>query len=271
MNPETCQQSGQPQRSATRITLSVLLALVLREMRGRFGAHRLGAFWLLFEPIAHVLVMVAIFTLVRGRSIPGVEFPVFLVSGVVPFILMKNIVLRTMEAVSSNKALFSYRQIKPFDTVVARAVVEFFLAACVYLIILFVLGFWGGFDVSIHHPLEWIGTMVVCVMLSFSLGLIFCIVGEAMPEAKTIFRLIFLPLYFISAVVVPIWLIPADVMPWLLWNPFMHVIDEFRSAVFEHYPVIRGINLIYPGTFAAVSLFIGLGLYRARRLKLVAI
>ena len=247
------------------------MALVMREMRGRVSVHRLGAFWLLAEPIAHVLVLVGIFTLVRGRTLPGVEYPVFLVSGVVPFLMMKNVALRTMEGVASNKALFSYRQIKPLDTLAARAIVELILSICVYISISFVLGFWAGYDVLIHHPLEWFANFIVAAILSMALGIIFCILGEALPESKTVFRLIFLPLYFVSAVIFPIWMIPQDLMPYLLWNPFLHVINEFRQSAFENYPVIHGVTIIYPAGVSLVMLFLGLALYRVRRLKLGAI
>jgi len=258
-------------RSSLAITRAVIFALTLREIKGRLNARRLGTFWILFEPIAHVIGMVLIITVIRGRTIPGFEVPVFLLTGIVPFILMKNICLKLMEAVSSNKALFSYRQIKPADALVARTLVECCLFVCVYVLIMGSVGFFAGYDVSIAHPLEWVVMLLVGVLLAFSIGVILCIAGEAVPELKTFFRLMFLPLYFISGVVYPLWALPDNVLPWISWNPFLHIVDSLRWAVFPHYPFTMGVNPYYPIKVTLVLFFIAVGMYRARRLQLVAV
>lgn len=258
-------------RAPLKITRAVVLALVMREFRGRLNAKRLGAFWILFEPIAHVLGMIAIITIIRGRTIPGFDVPVFLLTGVVPFILMKNICLKLMEATSSNKALFSYRQIKPFSTFVARVIVECVLAACVYIILMFGVWFFLRLDVSMVDPLRWFAVLAVGVVFSFSVGIILCVIGEAVPELKLFFRMIFLPMYFLSGVVVPLWIMPGHIIEYATWNPILHLIDELRASIFEHYPITKGIGMTLPITVTVVTLFIALGLYRARRFRLVAV
>src|SRR5690554_1448043 len=117
-------------RSPAVIMKCVIFALILRELKTRFGARRMGAFWMVFEPMAHVLLMVSLFALVRDIHAPTMDYPVFLLSGIVPFFLMRNIVLKLMDAVSANQSLFAYPNIKPFDTFVARAAVELSLSSC---------------------------------------------------------------------------------------------------------------------------------------------
>lgn len=230
----------------------------------------MGAFWFIFEPLAHIVVLISIYSIMRSHNNYGMDMPMFLVSGVIPFLLFKNIALKGMEAVSANKALFSYRQIKPFDTIMARAIVECALMACIYLVVIFALGFWGGYEVSINRPLQWLGFLAIGIVLSFGLALLFCIVGEAVPEAKTFIRLAYMPLYFISGVILPLWLIPVQFIDALLWNPFLHIIDGMREATFSTYPRTQGISAAYAASTAGVVLFLGMFLYRARRLKLVA-
>ncbi|OZI77637.1 ABC transporter permease [Bordetella genomosp. 12] len=258
-------------RSSFNIVRAVIFALVLREMRGRFGARRAGMFWFFFEPIAHVLVVMSLYSLLRGRQVPGLDFPVYLISGIVPFLMFKNIMLKGMEAVNANKALFAYKQIKPFDTIVARTIVEFTLMGCVYIVVMGGLGFWGGFDVSLADPLRWLAVLAIGVGFSFGMALILCVVVDAMPELKIFIRLLFMPLYFISGVIIPVWLIPSEMLKFLLWNPLLHIIDEMRQSMFLHYHAAAGINLYYPFFCTLVVLFIGMALYRARRTNLVAI
>lgn len=257
-------------RNAWQICRDVTFALILREVKGKFGVNRLGAFWFLFEPLAHIGILISIYILVRAPHASLVDLPVFLAAGVVPFLLFKNIALKGMEAINANKALFSYRQIRPFDTVCARAIVESALMVCIYGLVMFVMGFWFGYDVQIHHPLEWAFYAFSGIALSFGLALIFCVIGEAIPESKTLIRLCYMPLYFISGIIVPLWIIPDKFIEWVLWNPYVHIIDGMRRSTFLAYPDVQGISPIYGAAAALLTLFIGLALYRIRRLKLVA-
>ncbi|KCB50130.1 ABC transporter, ATP-binding protein [Bordetella hinzii 1277] len=258
-------------RSSFTIIRAVIFALVLREMRGRFGARRAGMFWFFFEPIAHVIAVTAFYAVVRGRQVPGLEFPVYLISGVVPFLMFKNIMLKGMEAVNANKALFAYKQIKPYDTIVARTIVEFSLMGCVYVFLMMALGFWGQFDVSIVDPLRWLVVLAIGVAFSFGMALILCVIVDAVPELRVFIRLLFMPLYLISGVIIPVWLVPGEILQYVLWNPLLHIIDELRQGMFLHYHATAGINLEYPFSVSVVVLFIGMALYRARRTHLVAI
>lgn len=258
-------------RSSIKITKSVLFALILREVRGRLYARRFGAVWLLLEPIAHMLAMLALITVLRGRSVQGFEAPMFFVVGIAPFLMMRNICLRMMEAVNANAALFAYRQITPFDTMLARLVVEVAIFACVYTLIILGMGLFLGYDILIRYPMEWLGTLFVGIVFSFSIGIVLCVIAEAIPELKGFLRLLFMPLYFISGVLFPVWAIPHHLLDWIIWNPFLHIIDSLRWSIFEHYPTTPGIGMWYPLEVTVCSLFVALGVYRARRLRLVAI
>ena len=64
------------QRSHYQIQRDVIYALLLREMGSRFGRSRVGFLWVMVEPLAHLIVPVAIFGFLRDRMLPGVEYPV---------------------------------------------------------------------------------------------------------------------------------------------------------------------------------------------------
>ena len=258
-------------RSPVEITRAVVFALVLREVQARIGSHRLGLVWMLLEPILHITLLMLVFTYIRMRQVPGMEFPIFLLTGLVPFFLMRNIALRLMGAVDANRALFVYKQITPFDTFIARLIVDFALMSCVYVLLLAALGFWGGYDISIDKPLFWMLAIATGITFAFGLGLIFCVVVEAVPEAALVIRLLFLPLYFLSGVIIPVWMLPERLVAWAMWNPFLHVTDSIRVGVFEHYPVTHGIDLAYAGQWAVVTLFIGLSLFRLRQREILAL
>lgn len=248
---------------------SVIFALVLREMRTRFGKRRMGAFWVLFEPLAHILVILVMFSYIRGSSMRGIDFPVFLLSGMVPFFIFRDISLRLMEGVEANKGLFVYRQIKPADTFIARVLVESSLHSMVFVLTLTGMAWWG-FDTSIHSLFEWFLLLILLILLAYGLGNLFCVVGHYLPESKIIINLLFFPLYLLSGVIFPVRNLPASVLDWLLLNPLLHFTELIRWSFFEYYPIVDGVSVPYLLGTTLVTLFIGLWLYRYRRLAMVA-
>ena len=48
-------------RTAWKIQKSVIYAFFARELKTRFGDYQLGYVWALLEPVAHLLILLAIF------------------------------------------------------------------------------------------------------------------------------------------------------------------------------------------------------------------
>ena len=256
-------------RSSFQIQKSVIFALMLREARARFGDRRMGAVWTLIEPVCHLLIFTVLFSLIRGRTVADVEYPVFVLVGMAPFLLYRNTALRLMDSLRENRSLFGYKQIKPLDTYVARMLVETCISATVYAILVF--GFaWYGFDMSVTNPLMWVATLTLGVLFAFGLGMVLALITHALPSLKMVIRMAFFPLYFISGVLVPASYLPQAMMPLLLLNPFLHLVELIRAEVLPHYTPVAGVSEGYVGTFTVVLLFIALGSYRARRLHLVS-
>ncbi len=255
-------------RSAWQIQKSVVFALFLRELKTRFGAYRFGYVWLLLEPLAHVLALSLIFGLFRDRALFGIDFPVFIVTGVVPFLMFKNIALRVMDGVDANRGLFAYRQIKPMDTFVARALLDAFLGVTVFALILAGMA-WVGLDVPLRDPFGVVFLFAAFVLAGLGLGMVLCVVTWYLPEAKTLIRIAFLPLYLLSGIIFPVAALPAEFLPYLLWNPLLHAVELLRGAFFGAYHVLPDISLLFVWLTTLALLYLGLAWYRTKRFALV--
>lgn len=256
-------------RSALQIQKSVIFALVLREARARVGNRRFGVAWSLLEPIAHIVLLSLVFGVLRGREIAGIEYPVFVLVGLVPFLLYRNTALRLMDSPRENRSLFAYKQIRPLDTFLARALVEACFSIVVYAAI--AAGFaWFGYSLWIAQPIQWVLAISLGLTFSFALGMLLALIGHAIPNVKTIIRMMFFPLYFISGVLMPAAYLPPAIQPYLLWNPFLQVLEMIRGAAISGYTPVAGISPMYVVAVTLVLLFASLGTYRARRLHLVS-
>ena len=256
-------------RTSFQIQRDVVYALLLRELASRFGKSRVGFLWVLMEPVAHLVFPIAVFGFMLERTIPGVEYPVFLTYGFLPFLLFKTICLQTMEGTRANRGLLSYRQVLLMDVFVAKALTHCAVSASVFAVVLGGLVL-VGFDVLPPSPIELFGVLALTVALAFGLGMLFAALGTVSPELKSIARLIFIPLYFLSGILFPISRFPEDWLPWLAINPVLHLVELSRHAALPDYELVPELGAGNPLALAIASVFMGLALYRLRWLSRAA-
>jgi capsular polysaccharide transport system permease protein len=256
-------------RTAWEIQRGVVFALVMREMKARVGGQWLGAVWTLFEPLAHIFLMITVFSYI-GRSAPmrGIEYPVFLVTGLLPYFLFMHLATRLMDGIDANKGLYAYRQVKPLDALLGRAIVEVILNLVVYVFTLMILA-WAGYHVVPDGLLGLVGAQALLMMLGLSFGIFIATVGHGRPRLRSFVRISMFPLYLASGVIFPIHTAPRDILPYLLLNPLAHLIDLSRHAFIPQYTAIPGVTVTVP-----VLWTVGLGAlamlnYRAKRHTLV--
>jgi capsular polysaccharide transport system permease protein len=256
-------------RSPSQIQRAVLVALVIRDLRSRVEGRWLSLLWMLFEPLAHVLLMMALFGFRHQVTSVNTEYPVFLVTGMLPFFLFRNLARRIPAAINSSRGLYAYRQIKPLDALLGRAIVEIALYGAVFLTVLLLLG-WLGYVTTPVAPLELAGVLFVLLACGLALGLIFAVLGHERPKVQSVIGMAFIPLYLLSGIIFPVQNLPMSVREWLLWNPVLHLIDHVRLYFLPHHQELTGSNLAYPTAFTLCALALAMSSYRLYRHRLIA-
>lgn len=252
-------------RSPIRVTYSVWKALFLREAVTRFSNRRAGWVWLLLEPLAHVAILMTIFSFRRQK---GWEFALFLGIGVVGFTVFRSAAQRGMRAIAANAALFQYRQGKPVDAVLVRAFLEGMIEVFVALVLLGLISLFG-LSVIPHDPLQVLAAWILLWLFGTGLGLIFSVGATLIPEVGTVFDMLLFPLYMLSGVMFLPIMMPPEIRPWLLINPVLHGLEFLRAPFFPDYLIVPGASLGYLGAFTLGALFLGLALHIRFARKLV--
>jgi capsular polysaccharide transport system permease protein len=226
-------------------------------MKTRFGQYRLSYAWALLEPIAAVSVLAFIWTVLRQRDLGGVPVIPFLVTGMVPFLFFSHAVNSSLNAINANMGLFNYRQVRPFDTLVSRLVLEGLISLAVYCVMLF--GTWWLFD---EHT--WPNDILLLIFISLllflfiaGLAMISSVVGTLYPEPAKLIPIMMRPLFFISGVIFPLSMLPEQFLPYLLWNPLLHAIEISHLAFFESFSSPH-VSLEYFFFCSVISLAFGL-------------
>lgn len=242
------------------VAFHVWRAIFLREAVSRIARGNTAWIWMLVEPVGHMAIIMYMYSVVRQRIVIGADTAVFVMLGVLAFILQRNMMNRCRNAIVQNRPLFTYRQILPVDVVLVRAAIEGFLQVLVMLLVLIGAGF-AGREVVPVHPLSAIMAVSAMLFIGLGLGLIISVLAELAPDIARIMRFVMTPLYFLSAVLYPSMLPPPALRDILLYNPIVHAIESLRVAFMPRYQVPDGISLTYAFACAVPLVFLGLLLH----------
>ncbi|MCY0386883.1 ABC transporter permease [Robbsia sp. Bb-Pol-6] len=247
-------------RGAVAAALSIWQALVLREATTRLALKRGGWFWVLAEPAEQIVYVMLLHGLLRHLAIPGVNVALFIGVGVLPFFMMRSVALRGIDAITANMALLTYRQIKPFDLVFARAVLEVLLYLLVgTLLVAICAGL--GIDVAISSPLTVLTGCLLLTGFGFGLALTVIAIAHLLPEIAQIVRMAFGPLYLLSATMYPATLVPPAARALFFLNPLVHGVEMVRSGYFGAYRTPDRVSPAYLALWTLALLATGLLLH----------
>lgn len=212
----------------------VISALTLRETRSRYGNSKLGFFWALFEPAAHVAVFIAIFSGLDRASPIGESTGLFILTGIVPWLLYSNIVSKVMAGLTVNKPLLGYPQVMPMDITISRVILEF---SSLFIVMLFFLAVavYIGLTIKIDNFLEVMKAIGLFVLLGTGVGLINAAIVYSTPSYTNIYSAFSRPLYFISGVFFTADFLSPEAYEILQYNPLLHLMEWFRSGFYTSY------------------------------------
>lgn len=256
-----------PRRSSFQIQAAAVRALFLRELQTRFGGYRLGYLWSFLEPAIHVTFMILLFTQIFGRTVPNMNYPLFLVCGILPWFMFTRTATRALGAVSANKGLFNYRPVHPIDAVLARALLEGGIYFSVFVIFLGILA-WFGETISLSHLPFLASLWMLLWVFSFAVAILMMVLGHFSEEVTRIVPIIFRILYLASGILYSIHRIPDQYQPYILWNPVLHAVEQIRFAVDPDYPIDH-VDYTYLMSSTIVVLFSALFLYRVRERRMM--
>lgn len=245
--------------AATETYLRVLHALMLRDMRTRFGGSHLGYAVVVFWPVVHTFMLVSIYYFRKVPAPIGESAVLFFASGAVPCLIFQYISREVMKAVIMNRPLTYYPQVKLVDLVFARILVEIVTGFLGLLIVFSIL-------IALHiDPRPANPTMAMCaylaaILLGIGVGTVNVAIVSFFPGWLMGYAIFNVLLYVTSGVFFLPNYLPEQIYSILKWNPAAQIIEWVRLAYYPELDV--SIDYIYVLMFGVVSLSIGLLLER---------
>jgi ABC-type polysaccharide/polyol phosphate export permease/tetratricopeptide (TPR) repeat protein len=246
-------------------------ALVLRDIRSRYGESRLGFFWSLMEPFLHIGVLAIVFQFTMHGSPPlGDNFFFFYFTGVMPYLLISHLIMHIGHAVRAQRQLLQIPTVAPIDVVVAKFIIENFTSAVIFLMFLGLFAVFGVDPLPVSLANVFLAFFLTS-MLGFGLGMLCAALFEFGAMVEHVVGLIVRVLYFASGIFYVPAAMPVNVRDIIAYNPFLHIIDCMRVGFFRSYAP-EWMDIGYAAKCALFALLVGMAAVTimSRRMRSVA-
>jgi ABC-type polysaccharide/polyol phosphate export permease/Flp pilus assembly protein TadD len=242
----------------------VIYAIMLRDIRTRFGHTRIGYLWAIMEPISHLLTLgVVFYELNRGPPPVGDNLFLFYITGLIPFLMFSHVSHHVMQAADANNAMLQLPVIKRTDIMVAQGLRQVATELCVGLIIFSIAGLLG----QSRAPADLLTTIAAAAsmgLLAIGVGAINLVISSVFHSYETFYAALIRLLYFGSGIYYSPIAMPDWVREWLEWNPILQGIEFFRSGFYPQYePHWLDVNYLMIWVVGTVG--IGFAMERAMR------
>lgn len=243
----------------------VIFALMLRETKTRYGRLQIGYLWAFIEPILFITVLGLIFKYLRLHDSMGMPLFQFLLTGFIPFMLFRDIVMQGMMSIRQNQQLLYFPQVQVFDLGAARTLLETVTFLIVFPTLALLIGFLGFEPVVVEDPLRILFAVFLIMIYSYGLGIAFGALIPLFPSTQFLVSAVIMrPMFFLSGVFFTIEVIPEELRQYAALNPMLQLIELVRSAYFPGY---ESAYIDYPYLVGCIllTLFTGLLMQRALR------
>ncbi|WP_264045475.1 ABC transporter permease [Methylobacterium flocculans] len=233
----------------------VIRALVLRDMRTRFGGSHWGYAVLVLWPVAHIFVMVGVMAF-RGQPSPMGDSPLlFVATGCVPALTFQYISREVMKAVTANKPLLYYPQVKIFDVMLARLIVEIVKGFTGLLIVIAILASLGVNPIPLEPSMA-IGAYCAAILLGVGVGSVNIGIVSFFPGWQLGYIIVAITIYLSCGIFYLPHLLPDQLYNIMKWNPMVQIVEWTRLAYEPNLGV--EVDYMYALLVGASALSIGL-------------
>ncbi len=241
-----------------------IISLVRTEFQRKFIRNRLGALWMVINPLAQVALVACVLSAVMANKLPGVTnqhaYALYVMAGTLGWSLFAEIIQRSqmvfIDHRNTIKKLPFPRLALPM-TVVTTAFINNVLLLLAMLVIFACLGAAPGWTIL------WLPVLAgLTVGLAGSCGLILGLFTVFLRDLEQVVPLCLQCLFWLTPVVYMPEIIPERYRGWLLLNPLTPLIKSYQDALVYHTaPSIVGIGCLV----AVTSGLLALGLFVFQR------
>lgn len=243
--------------SSIGVQFRVIGAIILRDMRTRFGRTHLGYIVAIAWPLVHSVFILLAHALVNRVAPIGGDPVVFVATGIIPYVMCFYPSRQMTFSIEHNRALLWFPIVRAADIIFARAILEFLTSFIVAILFFFAIIMFMGIDMTPISFTEAATGVLAAMYFGISMGFVNALIISIFKFWNVIQIITMLIMYMsCGALFVPAY-ISKELQNIIWFNPLLHCVEWLRSAYYEGY----GDELLsktYLLTFSTALLFIGL-------------
>lgn len=244
----------------------LLKQLVSRDFKVKYKRSVLGVLWSLLYPVLTMAVMALVFTNVFKFSTPGVNYLVYLMSGLVLFNYFSEASNLSMSSVVGNFSLINKVYMPKYIFPLSKCLfvgINFLLT----LIPLYAIIFLTGTGVNIHHLL--LPYAFVCLfMFTLGVSLILATVSVFLRDMFYIYGVLISLWMYLTPIMYDIAIIPSGLQILFKFNPLYWFCVFVRDVILYNQTPYPNVWL-YCAVFGVGFLLFGIYIFRKKQDKFI--
>jgi len=201
--------------------------LVIRDLKVKYRNSILGYLWSLLDPLLTTLLFIVVFSVIV--RIPVENYPVFLITAILPWGFLQGSLLGAVVSISDNanliKKIYFPRQIFPLSIILSN-LINFLLSLVVFLPLILLF--------KIKFGLSLLSLPLVILMQISLLGgsaLIVSYLNVFFTDIAFILRFILNLWFYATPIFYPLKMVPPKFMGLYMLNPMTVIISIYRWAI----------------------------------------
>lgn len=211
----------------------MLRNLVVRDIRTRYTGSFLGIFWAIIHPLTQLIIYLFVFSVVLkiklGAEYGGINFAIWLMSGMLPWLLFSEVVSRSPGAVLEQAGLIK-KTVFPSEILLVAHMSAALVNHVIMFVLLLVILFFSGLNIS--GNILWLPVYLLGV-ISFGLGLawILSALNVFLRDIGQMLSVLLNIWFFLTPIIYPSQMIPEKFRIWLSANPMIYAVEGYRMAL----------------------------------------
>ncbi|MBB2963089.1 ABC transporter permease [Methylobacterium sp. R2-1] len=235
------------------VYLRVISALMLRDMRSRFGGNYWGYLVQVLWPCVHLGILVGAMQFRGMKSPMGDSTLIFVATGALPVLAFQYISREMMKGYMVHKSLTYFPQVKGFDTIVARALVEIVSSFMGVMLVLLVLLALGADPIPVDMTTAIIGYLAAIAM-GIGVGTVNVGICSVFPGWVIGYILVTISVYLTSGVYFLTNYMPNEIYYYMKWNPLTQIIELVRLGYDPTLPIQVDYLYVFGWIFSSITI-----------------
>lgn len=211
----------------------VLGSLVKKNIRAQYRNSSLGVLWTVLNPLLNMIVMAIVFGQLFGRSMPNVDYPVYVLAGNTVFGLLRMTTVTGLRCMVDNYSLITKTRIPyyVFPTSHLLSATINFGFSFIALIIVMLIRIPKGVIFHWTMTLTLVPFLPALMMFSLGIALFLATLYTRFRDIKHLYGVLLTLWTYLTPLFYTENILPKEVKAALQFNPMYHFVTYFRSII----------------------------------------